>query len=389
MVPKTEGVMVMKPAMEERTVMKPEIETHTVLKPVTETKKVLKEEMETREVIQTKMVTRPVVSEKVIAGSIAAGGSKTEVKDLGTKVESLGVKTGGIVSDTITARTQVSTAQVQSASIGGNRVLICLTSSSPTINGHASGAWFSEAFEPFEIFTKAGYECDFCTLTGHYEWDSQSISSSNMDKEVSKGFNDKKHPIFGRLEKVFKPSELNPGSYSAVFFSGGHAAMWDFPTATPLQQVAAQVYERGGVIGAVCHGVCIFADLRLSNGQLLANGKQVTGFSTRGEEKLGCLDELTHKYGLRTSQAMCEGCGAVWKEIPGDCCKEFVVEDSRIITGTNPASSRGIAFKMLNHLHQIAPTSQPSGGIGVIEQDTTITKERAVAQSEIKAPLRT
>jgi putative intracellular protease/amidase len=47
--------------------------------------------------------------------------------------------------------------------------------------------------------------------------------------------------------------------------------------AAPLQQLAARIYENGGVIGAVCHGTIALGNIRLSNGQYLIHDRKVTG----------------------------------------------------------------------------------------------------------------
>jgi putative intracellular protease/amidase len=51
------------------------------------------------------------------------------------------------------------------------------------------------------------------------------------------------------------PREVIADDYGAIFFfAGGHGAMWDLPGHAGLQELAARIYEAGGVVGAVCHG---------------------------------------------------------------------------------------------------------------------------------------
>jgi len=69
-------------------------------------------------------------------------------------------------------------------------------------------------------------------------------------------------------------------------------SLWDLPTATPLHTIAAQIYEAGGVVAAVCHGPAVFGGLKLSNGQYLVAGKRVNAFTVEEEEKMGQLDFL-------------------------------------------------------------------------------------------------
>jgi len=50
--------------------------------------------------------------------------------------------------------------------------------------------------------------------------------------------------------------------YKALFYVGGHGPMFDLPQADDVANIAAKIYEAGGVLGAVCHGTV---------GQLLCN----------------------------------------------------------------------------------------------------------------------
>lgn len=72
----------------------------------------------------------------------------------------------------------------------------------------------------------------------------------------------------------------------------GHACLWDLPTATPLHNLAAAIYEQGGVVAAVCHGPAVFGGLKLSNGDYLVAGKRVNAFTVEEEDKLGQLEFL-------------------------------------------------------------------------------------------------
>ena len=59
---------------------------------------------------------------------------------------------------------------------------------------------------------------------------------------------------------------------------------WDFPDDENVQCVAREVYESGGVVSAVCHGLAVVVNVKLSDGSLLVEGRDVTGF-TNAEER--------------------------------------------------------------------------------------------------------
>ncbi|MCP5854190.1 DJ-1/PfpI family protein, partial [Klebsiella pneumoniae] len=72
---------------------------------------------------------------------------------------------------------------------------------------------------------------------------------------------------------------------------GGHGVMWDFPDNPQLQELARKIYEKNGVVAAVCHGVAGLLNIKLSDNKLLLKDSQVTGFSNT-EEKLAELEEV-------------------------------------------------------------------------------------------------
>jgi putative intracellular protease/amidase len=50
--------------------------------------------------------------------------------------------------------------------------------------------------------------------------------------------------------------DVMTSTFQGIFFIGGHATLWDFPepSCAAIHKLAASIYEKGGCIGAVCHG---------------------------------------------------------------------------------------------------------------------------------------
>src|SRR6201996_7124241 len=118
--------------------------------------------------------------------------------------------------------------------------------------GHKTGLFFVEALHPFEVLTSAGFEVDLASETGTHGLDYNSLQPpflSGSDKAV---FNNPKHPFMQKLAKLNKAEDLKLGEYGVFFASAGHAALYDYPTAKALQTLAADVWNRGGVVGTVC-----------------------------------------------------------------------------------------------------------------------------------------
>ena len=79
-----------------------------------------------------------------------------------------------------------------------------------------------------------------------------------------------------------------PAQYQIFFAAGGHGAIFDFPKATKLHKLGAEVYAHGGVVAAVCHGPALLPGVKdLSTGKPLIQGRRVTGFAEKGEVEVG------------------------------------------------------------------------------------------------------
>ena len=39
--------------------------------------------------------------------------------------------------------------------------------------------------------------------------------------------------------------EIEPDEYAAIYFTGGHGVMWDFPDNPQLQAITRSLYEQG------------------------------------------------------------------------------------------------------------------------------------------------
>lgn len=241
------------------------------------------------------------------------------------------------------------------------RVLMVLSSATPAIYGASlmhpstlfsgqkrkSGYFWDEVAIPYQTFTDAGYSVDFCSETGSAAVDEMSLESSRLLPQGKSIWNDKRHPIHSQLQSnILSAGQIDPSRYNIVFFAGGHAAAYDLPTATNVQRVAASVYEQGGVIAAVCHGTAVFKGLRLSNGEFLARGRRLTGFSAKGEEKMGMMDQLRSD-NVSTIPDIVNAAGGQWQEHESDPMAEYVIDDGRIVTGMNPASAGPVANKAI------------------------------------------
>lgn len=226
------------------------------------------------------------------------------------------------------------------------KILVVLTSVEkyPNLN-RATGLWLGEAVHFVKKVEAAGYQVDYVSPRGGYTpIDPHSLA---MAEPVDWEWYQKKE-FMNRLGKTLKPREVNPSEYVAVYYTGGHGVIWDFPENKPLQTISRKIYEDGGYVSSVCHGAAGLLNIKLSNGSPLINGKQVTGFSN-DEEKLAELDKFVPF--LTETELVARG--AIYKKAD-KAWAPFAVVDGRVVTGQNPASGGAVADLLLAELKQAA-----------------------------------
>ena len=72
---------------------------------------------------------------------------------------------------------------------------------------------------------------------------------------------------------------MSADNYVAIYFTGGHGVLWDFYDNEELHQIAESIYENGGFVTSVCHGVAGLLNLKDSQGQYLIANRKITGFT--------------------------------------------------------------------------------------------------------------
>lgn len=98
--------------------------------------------------------------------------------------------------------------------------------------------------------------------------------------------------------------------------------MLDFPFHASVQKVGAAVYENGGVVGAVCHGPIALCNIKLSNGDLILKGKEVTGFCNEEEDAAGLWDKLPeHEGGHKSCEQVMTALGGNYQKGGAWSCK--------------------------------------------------------------------
>ncbi len=220
------------------------------------------------------------------------------------------------------------------------KVLFVVTSHDELGNtGHKTGFWVEEFAAPYYAFKDAGFEIDVATPKGGAAPidpnsevpDAQTAATERYfkDEEVQK--------IIANTRKL---DQVKAGDYAAVFYPGGHGPLWDLANDVHSQQIILDFYDADKPVGAVCHAPGVFKNVKFDNGDAFVKGKNVTGFSNTEEAAVNLTDVVPF---LVESELKSQGANYSKTSDWG----VHVVEDGLLITGQNPASSEGVAEKMI------------------------------------------
>ncbi|MEG4441585.1 type 1 glutamine amidotransferase domain-containing protein [Microcoleus sp. AT9_B5] len=216
------------------------------------------------------------------------------------------------------------------------KVLIVLTSRDTLGDtGKETGFYLAEVTHPLNAFTQAGLAVDFVSPKGG----KAPMVGVNLEDPLNKAFLDDSEQVF-RVENTLNPAQIDSAEYSAIFYAGGHGTMWDFADNQELAEIAAAIYEAGGVVGAVCHGPAGLVNIKLSDGEYLVANKTVAAFTNEEEAAVG----LTEIVPFLLESKLIER-GANFTKVPN--FQAHVVASDRLVTGQNPASAAGVGHKMV------------------------------------------
>lgn len=208
-----------------------------------------------------------------------------------------------------------------------------------------TGLWLSELTHAHDVFAAKGYEQRIVSPKGGVSpLEPRALKWPLLDGSARRWLEEKE--CCAQLMTTARPEEIDPADYDAMYFTGGHAVMFDFPDAAGLQHITRAIYERGGIVSAVCHGYCGLLNTRLSDGRLLVEGKRLTGFSWREEILAGVTRKMPYNAEAEMKQR-----GALYEKafLP---FVSYVVVDGRLVTGQNPWSARATAEQVASLLQR-------------------------------------
>jgi len=219
--------------------------------------------------------------------------------------------------------------------------LVIANAALSSTSGWPVGFWWSELTHPYYLMTERGYEVTVFSPDG-----GECIADAMSDPRDATGYSASDLITMGfigtprllALVDNTKPvSEMDVNAFDAILVAGGQAPMFNFAKAEALQKKYAEFFEQGKLVCALCHGVALLRYVRLQNGELLAYGKTVTGFTNAEEEfsdnavwSMDLLPRGTHVMPWRIEDEL-KRIGANF--IHAGLWQGFAVRDGNLITG--------------------------------------------------------
>lgn len=224
------------------------------------------------------------------------------------------------------------------------RVLGVVTSADRYLKtGRATGLWIGELTHFWEILRGAGIALEVASLRGGpVAIDPVSEGLLGGGRRATEEFlADERRRA--SLERSVALPDVDLAGFDAIYFAGGHGAMFDFRGSEAIAAATGAVAARGGLVAAVCHGVAALVDLEGSEGPLV-RGREVTGYS-RLEERLALrwsevpfqLEDALIARGAKYRRSLLPF-------VPHVCV------DGNLLTGQNPQSTRLLARRVVERL---------------------------------------
>lgn len=216
------------------------------------------------------------------------------------------------------------------------RVLLIMSSFDDLgLSGKQSGTWFTELAAPYYILTEAGYEVVFASPEGG----EAPIDLLSMKTPFTTEYTDRflKDPVANFAAKhTRKLRNIDYSTFDALFIPGGYGLLTDLASDQHLLKMIRDFYENNRPVAMVCHAPGILRDVKLSNGEFLVKGVNLTGFKDAEDAEI----ELD-KYLLFSLEQDLKARGANYKSVTN--WEPNVVVDGPLMTGQSPASAAPLA----------------------------------------------
>jgi putative intracellular protease/amidase len=215
-------------------------------------------------------------------------------------------------------------------------ILIVVTSHDRIDDTHKTGLWFEEFAVPYRLFRAQDYQITVASPKGG----ATPLDPHNVPQDLESVDT---QTALQSLNKTVLLASIDTAHFDAVFFPGGHGAMYDLPHNASVMSMLRQFSEQDKIIAAVCHGPAALTGVTLSSGVSLVKGRNVTMFTNEEEHavELASLMPFMLETKLRELGA---------NVVAGTMWQDHTIVDGKLVTGQNPQSSSSVANSVVKLL---------------------------------------
>lgn len=225
------------------------------------------------------------------------------------------------------------------------KLLMVLTSHDQLGNtGKKTGFWLEELAAPYFVFRDAGVDVTLASPKGGQPPLDPKSNEPDFQTDDTRRF-EQDAVATAALAHTMKLGEIDQADYDSVFFPGGHGPLWDLTNDRNALSLIEGMLAADKPVALVCHAPGILTKVRSPNGEPIAKGRKVTGFTNSEEAAVQLVDVVPY---LLEDVLKEQGANFSSTEDWGI----HVVQDGLLTTGQNPQSSRQTAQTLLDTLRK-------------------------------------
>jgi len=124
--------------------------------------------------------------------------------------------------------------------------------------------------------------------------DPMSVERMEKDSKLRDTLRDEREFI-SKMGHTLPISWVKPEEFNLVIIPGGHGAMFDLPEHDDVSCAIAEIYQKGGMVAAIGHGVASLLNVRMKRkGEYFVKGFRLACFSNSEEKEVGYEEYLPY-----------------------------------------------------------------------------------------------
>ncbi|HEV2512653.1 type 1 glutamine amidotransferase domain-containing protein [Bosea sp. (in: a-proteobacteria)] len=223
------------------------------------------------------------------------------------------------------------------------KILMVLTSHDQLGDtGKKTGFWLEELAAPYFIFREAGVDITLASPKGGQPPLDPKSNEPAFQTQDTRRFESDANATRA-LASTVRLGDIDQADYDSVFFPGGHGPLWDLTNDRDVHALLEGMLAANKPVALVCHAPGILTRVKAPNGEPVAKGRSVTGFTNAEEAAVDLVEVVPY---LLEDELKSQGANFLAAVDFG----VHVIQDGQLITGQNPPSSRATARALLDAL---------------------------------------